>query len=159
MHHDEASSAAPGSHEYHPRDAPTDVIGNMITTSAKLGCVGLFAGSVHAAWVQQPAVKEFTGVLLRDTAGHLGRYSVAFAAVGAAWSGTEGFVASLRHQRDPFSAAAGGAAAGAALGIQRLSLPIAVSAAVAGASIAAAAEYFGSFKQANSHQARAAHWN
>ena len=99
--------------------------GTAVASSFLLGTI---TGAIAATWQNVPAVERNVAMpALMKTGRMMGRYGTYFALIGGAFSLTDALSQEFRGKKDLWNGVAGGVAAGAVVGLQGKSVPVALS--------------------------------
>eukprot|EP00475_Leptophrys_vorax_P041754 TRINITY_DN78803_c0_g1_i1.p1 TRINITY_DN78803_c0_g1~~TRINITY_DN78803_c0_g1_i1.p1 ORF type:complete len:157 (-),score=14.90 TRINITY_DN78803_c0_g1_i1:359-829(-) len=100
-----------------------------VTAAASSFVLGSVAGAIVATWQNVPAVERNVALpALIKTGRVMGRYGAYFAAVGSAFAAADAISQEARGKKDLWNGVVGGLAAGAVVGLQANSLPVAAGA-------------------------------
>ena len=107
------------------------------------GAMGIFVGSVVAAWKTDPQLREQTGPVLRATFHTIKTYTTVLTTLGAVYAGTQCLLKQWREQDDVWNGVGGSLVTGILVGLRRKSFSVSCGAAAALAAATLGIEYSG----------------
>jgi hypothetical protein len=120
-----------------------DCVQETLQMAFHSGAMGVFVGSVVAAWKTDPQLREQTGPVLRATFHTIKTYTVVLTAFGSVYAGTRCLLKEWRKRDDVWNGVGGSLVTGILVGLRRRSFNVSCGASAVLAAVTLGIEYSG----------------